>query len=41
VVGTVVYGRFNPTTTSGIARLDLESGRLEELVTFAAEDGTP
>lgn len=35
VVGMVVYGQFNTATTSGIARLDLESGRLEKLVNFA------
>nr|MDQ2935863.1 hypothetical protein [Chloroflexota bacterium] len=37
VVGTSVYGQFNTATSSGIARLDLATGRLEKLVTFAPE----
>jgi len=37
VVGTVVYGQFNTATSTGIARLDLTSGLLEKLVTFAAD----
>jgi hypothetical protein len=34
VVGAAVYGQYNTATTSGIARLDLSTGRLERIVAF-------
>ncbi len=37
VVGPTVYGQINTADSSGIARLDLGSGRLEELVRFGAD----
>ena len=37
VVGTTVYGQVNTADSSGIARLDLGTGRLEELVRFGAD----
>lgn len=41
VVGRMVYGQFNTTASSGIARIDLDNGRLDTLVSFApAASGT-
>jgi hypothetical protein len=37
VVGNVVYGQYNTASTSGIARLDLSTGQVEKLVSYAPD----
>ena len=34
IAGTTVFGQYNTATSSGIARLDLSTGRVEKLVAF-------